>query len=90
MAGAGRVAGLGRAALVAALLLLPALALACPTCKDAFNANPEGLGFAKGIFYSILVFFTVLFGSVGFFIYKLVQAAKLEEEPPAPVSSPQA
>jgi hypothetical protein len=90
MYGAGRKRWLGRAAFAAALLLLPALALACPSCKDAFTENPEGLGFAKGVYYSILVFFTVFFGSVGFFIYKLVQAAKREEEPPAPASSPQA
>lgn len=79
-----------RAALVSAavLLALPGLALACPTCKDALGDNPESLGFARGIYYSIVAMLGILFSAVGFFIYKLVQMAKQEPDPPAPVNKP--
>lgn len=86
----GRAPWLKTAGLAACLLALPVLAWACPTCKDAFTENPEGQGFAKGVYLSIVVFFTVFFGMVGFFIYQLVQAAKREQDPPAPLSSPPA
>ncbi len=74
--------------LALALMALPALALACPTCKDALGENPEGLGFARGIYYSIIVMLGILFSAVGFFIYKLVRMAQEEPEPPAPAPSP--
>lgn len=79
-----------RAALVSAALLLalPALAWACPTCKDALAENPEGLGFARGIYYSIIAMLGILFSAVGFFIYKLVQMAKQEPDPPTPSPTP--
>ena len=64
--------------LALALLALPALALACPTCSDALGENPETKGFALGIFYSILLMFGVLFSLVGFIIYKVVQEARRE------------
>lgn len=71
-------------------LLLPRLALACATCKDALGQNPETLGFAKGIYYSIILMFSVLFGIVGFIIYKIVQEARREPDAPAPSQAPQA
>jgi heme/copper-type cytochrome/quinol oxidase subunit 2 len=80
----------GPAALGALLLALPSLALACPTCKDALEANPAGIAFGRGIYLSILLMLGVLFSAVGFFIYKLVRLARQEQEPPAPTPSPRA
>jgi hypothetical protein len=60
------------------LLALPALALACPTCKDALGESAEGLGFARGIYLSIILMLGTLFSAVGFFIYKIVKAARQE------------
>lgn len=71
-------------ALAVALLSLPALALACPTCKDALEANPAGIAFGRGIYLSILLMLGVLFSAVGFLIYKLVRLARQEQEPPPP------
>ena len=74
-------------ALAALALSLPALAAACPTCKNGLD-NPEAHGFAIGIFASIIVMLSVLFGMIGFFIFKLVQSARREsaaaaaQEPP--------
>jgi hypothetical protein len=73
-----------RALLALALLAVPALVLACPTCKDALGENPETKGFALGIYYSILLMFGVLFSVVGLIIYKIVQEAR--RQPVAPES----
>ncbi len=64
---------------------LPALALACPTCKDALGENPETKGFALGIYHSIVLMLGVLFSLVGFIIYKVVQEAR--REPGAPTAA---
>jgi hypothetical protein len=76
--------GLG---LIAALVAAePAMLWACPTCKDALAGNPEAEGFAYGIFLSIIVMLGVLFGAVGFLIYKLVGMARRESPWPDPKS----
>lgn len=72
--------------LVALLLALPALAMACPTCKDAFKDNPEAAGFAKGIYLSIFAMLGAVFGVAGIFIYKIVKMAR--EEKPGAVADP--
>jgi len=66
-----------RAALVAlALLAMPALALACPACKNALADDPGAMGFNRGIYHSIVLMLGVFFGLVGFFIWKLVSLAR--------------
>ena len=81
---------MGRAARalgVLALLALPALALACPSCKDAFGDNPESKGFANGIYYTVILMLGMIFSIVGIIIYKIVQEAR---KPLAPPESPAA
>lgn len=73
--------------LFALLLALPALASACPTCKDALKDNPEAAGFAKGIYLSIFVMLGAVFGAAGIFIYKIVKMAR--EEKPGAMADPQ-
>ena len=66
-----------RAVLLAlALLALPALALACPACKNALADDPGAMGFNRGIYHSIVLMLGVFFGLVGFFIWKLVSLAR--------------
>ena len=73
------------------LLSLPALASACPTCSNALGQNPETLGFARGIYLSIIAMLGTLFSMVAFFIYKLVRMAQREEkEAPGPLTHPRA
>lgn len=73
------------AGLLAVLLTAaPALARACPTCKDALSGNPEAEGFAYGIFLSIVVMLGGMFGAIGFLIYKLVRMARSEAPAPDP------
>jgi hypothetical protein len=77
-------------ALGLALAALPALALACPSCKDALGENPETKGFSLGIYYSILLMLGMLFSLVGFIIYKIVQEARRPVTPPEPGQAPTA
>ncbi len=72
------------------LMALPALALACPSCKDAFADNPEGLGFAKGVYVTVILLLGVFFSLVGIFIYKIVQEARRETRPSEPGQAPSA
>ncbi len=75
---------------LALLLALPALALACPGCKEAFGDNPESAGFAKGIYITVVGMLTVVFSLVGIIIYKIVQEARRETRPSDPGQSPSA
>jgi hypothetical protein len=59
-----------------ALLAVPALALACPACKNALADDPGAMGFNRGIYHSIVLMLGVFFGLVGFFIWKLVGLAR--------------
>jgi magnesium-transporting ATPase (P-type) len=68
--------------LTALALALPALALACPACKNALADDPSAQGFARGIYLSILLMLGVLLSLVGFFIWKLVRMAR--DEAPSP------
>ena len=72
-----------RLALLCALALaLPALASACPSCKNALADDPGAQGFARGIYYSIILMLGVFFSLVGFFIWKVVRMA--QDEAPSP------
>jgi len=73
--------------LFALLLALPALAMACPTCKDALKDNPEAAGFARGVYLSIIVMLGAIFGAIGIFIYKIVRMAR--DEKPGAAADPQ-
>lgn len=74
----GRVAAL----LLLAALLLPALAAACPLCKDAEADTPGGsASLGRGFYYSILLMIAVPWtavGTVAFLIFRRrrEQAAK--------------
>jgi heme/copper-type cytochrome/quinol oxidase subunit 2 len=37
-----------------ALVAMPALAMACPNCKDALATDPDAANLARGLYYSIL------------------------------------
>jgi len=63
-------------------LLAASACLACPTCKDAFGNTPQTAGLAKGFYYSILLMLGVVFGLVGFLVFKIVKEAR--KEPSAP------
>jgi hypothetical protein len=68
-----------RAALGAlCLLAMPALALACPACKNALADDPGAVGFNRGIYHSIVLMLGVFFAMVGLFIWKLVSLARRE------------
>jgi heme/copper-type cytochrome/quinol oxidase subunit 2 len=72
-----------RLALLTALALaLPALASACPACKNALADDPAAQGFAKGIYLSIILMLGVFFSLVGFLVWKLVRMA--QDEAPSP------
>ena len=66
-------------AFLAALLLLPELAAACPTCKD--NLAPDGhlTGMARGYAYSILFMLSMpplIFGGLSAYFYWEVRKAR--------------
>lgn len=51
-----------------ALAALPGLGRACQTCKQALAESAEGLGFARGIYWSILLLLGLVFGLVFIFV----------------------
>lgn len=55
------------------VLLIAALAEACPNCKDAIATDPAQQGLARGIYYSILLMmsmpFFILGGLCSYFYY---------------------
>lgn len=54
--------------LMAAVAMLPAIALACPTCKDGLaEANAASQAMASGYFYSILFMMSMPFVIIGTF-----------------------
>ncbi len=73
----------GRAALAAVAAFAPAALGACPSCADALAHDPAGLGFARGVYYSIVVLFAVL----GTLVTVLVRAV-LKEARRRPDSTP--
>lgn len=78
----GRVGGRGSASplhvfsiALLVLALMPAIGQACAICKDAWTGTSEGMGFAKGIYYSIVLMLGMFFGMVGLLIAYIVKQA---------------
>lgn len=61
---------------VVLLALLPSLALACESCRDALATDPNALGFSKGIYVSIVVMLGVVFTLVAVFVRFVVMEAR--------------
>ncbi len=72
---------------LALVLLLAALAEACPNCKDGLATDPAKQGLMRGIYYSILFMMSMpffIFGSLSAYFYYLVRcdrAAKAKQQP---------
>jgi len=67
---------------LALVLLLAALAEACPNCKDAIATDPAKQGLARGIYYSILFMMSMPFfilGGLCTYFYYLVCRDKAEK-----------
>jgi hypothetical protein len=58
-----------------AVFAMPVIGQACPICKDAWTGTSEGLGFAKGIYYSVVLMLGMFFGMVGVLVYYIVRQA---------------
>lgn len=71
-----------RIAFTAGLVLLPALAWGCPTCKDGFDPAATGdANLARGYFYSILIMLAMPFtlaGSFGAYVWREMRRQKLD------------
>ena len=82
------------AVVLLAALLLPALAAACPLCKDAAsNADkPGATSMWRGMYWSILLMVGMPFGMVGGMILMVVRARRRREadlpRPSAPLAFP--
>ena len=63
---------------LAALVLWPAWAPACESCRNALADDPAALGFSKGIYASIVVLLGVVFTLLAFFIRYIVKEARRE------------
>ena len=64
-------------------MLLTQVASACPTCKDDLASDPASANLARGFYYSILFMLSMpylIFGSIGFYFYRLVRQAQRERE----------
>jgi hypothetical protein len=64
------------------LMLLPAVAWGCPTCKDGFDPAATGdANLARGYFYSILIMLAMPFtlaGSFGAYVWREMRRQKLD------------
>jgi hypothetical protein len=85
------------AAALTVVLLIAAVAEACPNCKEALAANdPEHNGLVKGYFYSILFMMGMPFAFLGCFsiyMYRQVLRARAERDEPnleLPINRPDA
>lgn len=66
-------------ALLAAVLLMPEMAAACPTCKDNLTADGHLTGMARGYAYSILFMLSMpplIFGGLSGYFYWEVRKAR--------------
>jgi hypothetical protein len=77
--------------LLAAIVLLPDVTLACPTCKD--NLAPDGqlTGMARGYAYSILFMLSMpplIFGGLSAYFYWEVRKARRAQEAAASGHAP--
>jgi hypothetical protein len=68
--------------LVALMLLAPALAAACPTCKDNLAHDPASASLVRGYAYSILFMLSMpplILGGLTAYFYWEVRKAKARE-----------
>jgi hypothetical protein len=80
---------------LALVLLLAALAEACPNCQETIATDPAKQGLARGIYYSILFMMSMpffIFGGLCSYFYYLVcrdraEKAKLAAEQPLGATS---
>ena len=66
---------------LALVLLLAALAEACPNCKDTLSTDPAQQGLVRGIYYSILFMMSmpfIILTTFGSFAYRSVKRAQAE------------
>ena len=64
---------------IAALIAWPAIAVACPTCKDNLAHDPASAGLVRGYAYSILFMLSMpplIFGSLCAYFYWEVRRAR--------------
>ena len=70
------------AVFVLAAFLIPTLGTACPFCKEALGSNnPDGSGFGRGIYYSILLILGLFYGMVALLIRYIVKQARKQTMP---------
>jgi hypothetical protein len=77
---------------LALVLLVAAVAEACPTCKDTLAGDPAQQGLAKGIYYSILLMMAMpffLLGSLSAYFYYLVRRDQAEKAKQQAIAPPQ-
>ena len=78
--------------LLLAALLLPALAAACPLCKEAEADTPGGsASLARGFYYSILLMIAAPWtavGTVAFLIFRKRRSGKVAGTGPAGLHPP--
>jgi hypothetical protein len=78
---------------LAIVLLLAALAEACPNCKDTLATDPAQQGLVRGIYYSILFMMSMpffIFGGLCSYFYYLVCRDRAEKAKLALNSPPEA
>jgi hypothetical protein len=69
--------------LLLAALALPAIAAACPTCKDQLAHDPASAGLVRGYAYSILFMLSMpplIFGSLCAYFYWEVRRARTQAQ----------
>jgi heme/copper-type cytochrome/quinol oxidase subunit 2 len=82
------------AVVLLAAVLVPALAAACPLCKDAASVadKPGSASMWRGMYWSILLMVSMPFAMVGALILMVVRARRRREaalpRPAAPLSFP--
>ena len=69
--------------------LLPALASACPLCKEADDgAAATGGGVWRGMYWSILLMIAMPFGMFGLMVLMIVRARRRRQSGLPPVEAP--
>ena len=70
---------------LAVTVLIPSLAMACPTCKDGLAGDPATSGMVQGYFWSILFMmsmpFLILGGISAYFYYEVCRARRQNAQP---------
>jgi len=62
------------------VVVLPAISVACPTCKDGFTGDPATSGMVRGYFWSIVFMMSMPFlilGGISAYFYYEVRRARL-------------